>query len=77
MTTTTPPVTLDDVRSAAERLKGVAHRTPVLRSRTLDALARGSGRTVTVRRSTWYSGPRETSTVYLPGGRCTDSPSER
>ncbi|MGW9400041.1 pyridoxal-phosphate dependent enzyme [Streptomyces sp. NPDC055642] len=36
--TTTPPITLDDVRSAAERLKGVAHRTPVLRSRTLDAL---------------------------------------
>ncbi|MFJ3980789.1 pyridoxal-phosphate dependent enzyme [Streptomyces fungicidicus] len=39
MTTTTPPVTLDDVRAAAERLEGVAHRTPVLRSRTLDALA--------------------------------------
>ncbi|WP_326756458.1 pyridoxal-phosphate dependent enzyme [Streptomyces hirsutus] len=38
MTTTTPPVTLDDVRAAAERLAGVAHRTPVLRSRTLDAL---------------------------------------
>ncbi|WP_282700706.1 threo-3-hydroxy-L-aspartate ammonia-lyase [Streptomyces sp. CC219B] len=38
MTTTTPPVTLDDVRDAARRLKGVAHRTPVLRSRTLDAL---------------------------------------
>lgn len=38
MTTTTPPVTLDDVRDAATRLKGVAHRTPVLRSRTLDAL---------------------------------------
>ncbi|MBL3668861.1 pyridoxal-phosphate dependent enzyme [Streptomyces sp. M2CJ-2] len=38
MTTTTPPVTLDDVRAAAERLEGVAHRTPVLRSRTLDAL---------------------------------------
>ncbi|MDG9717285.1 pyridoxal-phosphate dependent enzyme [Streptomyces sp. DH24] len=38
MTTTTPPVTLDDVRAAAARLKGVAHRTPVLRSRTLDAL---------------------------------------
>ncbi|MEW1723168.1 pyridoxal-phosphate dependent enzyme [Streptomyces sp. NPDC093109] len=34
----TPPVTLDDVRAAAERIKGVAHRTPVLRSRTLDAL---------------------------------------
>ncbi|HET9382283.1 MAG TPA: pyridoxal-phosphate dependent enzyme [Streptomyces sp.] len=38
MTTTTPPVTLDDVRDAAARLKGVAHRTPVVRSRTLDAL---------------------------------------
>ncbi|MFD0467067.1 hypothetical protein ACFQ0B_01150 [Nonomuraea thailandensis] len=33
------PVTLDDVRDAAARLKGVAHRTPVLRSRTLDGLA--------------------------------------
>jgi threo-3-hydroxy-L-aspartate ammonia-lyase len=31
-------VTLDDVQDAAARLKGVAHRTPVLRSRTLDAL---------------------------------------
>ncbi len=31
-------VTLDDVRDAARRLTGVAHRTPVLRSRTLDAL---------------------------------------
>ncbi|MGP3926972.1 MULTISPECIES: threo-3-hydroxy-L-aspartate ammonia-lyase [unclassified Streptomyces] len=34
----TPPVTFDDIRDAAERLKGVAHRTPVLRSRTLDRL---------------------------------------
>ncbi|SDM69217.1 pyridoxal-phosphate dependent enzyme [Actinacidiphila guanduensis] len=33
------PVTLDDVRDAAERIKGVAHRTPVLRSRTLDRIA--------------------------------------
>ncbi|WP_405650583.1 pyridoxal-phosphate dependent enzyme [Streptomyces sp. NBC_00019] len=33
----TPLVTLDDIRDAAQRLKGVAHRTPVLRSRTLDA----------------------------------------
>ncbi|MEW2517141.1 pyridoxal-phosphate dependent enzyme [Actinacidiphila alni] len=32
------PVTLDDVRDAAARIAGVAHRTPVLRSRTLDAL---------------------------------------
>ncbi|WP_113703248.1 pyridoxal-phosphate dependent enzyme [Nonomuraea lactucae] len=32
------PVTLHDVHDAAARLKGVAHRTPVLRSRTLDAL---------------------------------------
>jgi threonine dehydratase len=31
-------VTLDDVQDAAARLDGVAHRTPVLRSRTLDAL---------------------------------------
>jgi threo-3-hydroxy-L-aspartate ammonia-lyase len=38
VTTTTPPVTLDDIRDAADRLKGVAHSTPVLRSRTLDAL---------------------------------------
>jgi threo-3-hydroxy-L-aspartate ammonia-lyase len=30
-------ITLDDVRAAADRLEGVAHRTPVLRSRTLDA----------------------------------------
>ncbi|QDQ09981.1 threo-3-hydroxy-L-aspartate ammonia-lyase [Streptomyces spectabilis] len=35
--TSTPLVTLDDVRAAADRIKGVAHRTPVLRSRTLDA----------------------------------------
>ncbi|MEV1064683.1 pyridoxal-phosphate dependent enzyme [Streptomyces sp. NPDC050263] len=33
-----PPITLDDVRDAAARLKGVAHRTPVLRSRTLDRI---------------------------------------
>ncbi|MFJ5775549.1 pyridoxal-phosphate dependent enzyme [Streptomyces sp. NPDC093094] len=39
MTTTAPPVTLEDIRAAAARLDGVAHRTPVLRSRTLDALA--------------------------------------
>src|SRR5881409_2980454 len=36
MTTETLPITFDDVRSAAERLRGVAHRTPVLTSRTLD-----------------------------------------
>ncbi|MEE1940045.1 threo-3-hydroxy-L-aspartate ammonia-lyase [Streptomyces sp. TRM 70361] len=36
--TNRPPVTLDDVRDAAARIKGVAHRTPVLHSRTLDAL---------------------------------------
>ncbi|MBC6460992.1 threo-3-hydroxy-L-aspartate ammonia-lyase [Actinomadura sp. HBU206391] len=34
----TAPVTLDDVRAAAAQIKGVAHRTPVLRSRTLDEL---------------------------------------
>ncbi|MEU4218992.1 pyridoxal-phosphate dependent enzyme [Actinoplanes sp. NPDC026623] len=31
-------ITLEDVRDAAARLVGVAHRTPVLRSRTLDAM---------------------------------------
>jgi threonine dehydratase len=34
---TSPPPTLDDVRRAARRLDGVAHRTPVLTSDTLDA----------------------------------------
>ncbi|VVJ17692.1 L-threo-3-hydroxyaspartate ammonia-lyase (EC [Amycolatopsis camponoti] len=34
----TPPVTFDDIRDAAARLAGVAHRTPVVRSRTLDDL---------------------------------------
>ena len=38
MTVNKPPVTLDDVRDAAARIEGVAHRTPVVRSRTLDAL---------------------------------------
>ncbi|MFD9096654.1 threo-3-hydroxy-L-aspartate ammonia-lyase [Streptomyces collinus] len=32
------PVTFDDVREAAARLEGIAHRTPVVTSRTLDAL---------------------------------------
>ncbi|MGP4089709.1 threo-3-hydroxy-L-aspartate ammonia-lyase [Streptomyces sp. KR55] len=36
--TDTPHVTLENVRDAAVRIKGVAHRTPVLRSRTLDGL---------------------------------------
>jgi threo-3-hydroxy-L-aspartate ammonia-lyase len=31
-------IDVGDVRAAAERLRGVAHRTPVLTSRTLDAL---------------------------------------
>jgi threo-3-hydroxy-L-aspartate ammonia-lyase len=35
---TTPPVTLDDVRDAAAQIEGVAHRTPVVRSRTLDEM---------------------------------------
>ncbi|MFJ7151497.1 pyridoxal-phosphate dependent enzyme [Streptomyces sp. NPDC100445] len=33
-----PPVTFEDVREAAARLKGIAHRTPVLTSRTLNSL---------------------------------------
>jgi len=31
------PIGIDDVRAAAARIEGLAHRTPVLRSRTLDA----------------------------------------
>ncbi|MDX6532971.1 MAG: threo-3-hydroxy-L-aspartate ammonia-lyase [Gaiellales bacterium] len=31
-------ISIDDVRAAAKRLDGVAHRTPVLTSRTLDSL---------------------------------------
>lgn len=31
-------ITFDDVKSAAERIKGVANRTPVITSRTVDAL---------------------------------------
>jgi threo-3-hydroxy-L-aspartate ammonia-lyase len=34
-------ITLDDVRAAAERLRGVAHRTPALTSRTLDGRTGG------------------------------------
>jgi threonine dehydratase len=33
-----PAITFDDVQAAAERLLGVAHRTPVLTSRTLDEM---------------------------------------
>ncbi|SEQ13161.1 pyridoxal-phosphate dependent enzyme [Streptomyces radiopugnans] len=36
--TSTPPVTLEDVRDAAAQIEGAVHRTPVLRSRTLDSL---------------------------------------
>ena len=35
---TEKPITLEDVRAAGQRLTGVAHRTPVLRSATLDRL---------------------------------------
>jgi threo-3-hydroxy-L-aspartate ammonia-lyase len=33
-----PTIELDDIRLAARRLDGVAHRTPVMTSRTLDGL---------------------------------------
>ncbi len=38
VTAATFAATFDDVRAAAGRLRGVAHRTPVITSRTLDAL---------------------------------------
>ena len=34
-----PPISLGDVEAAARRLEGVAHRTPVVTSRTLDSRA--------------------------------------
>ena len=37
----TPPVTFADVEAAAGRLEGIAHRTPVLTSRTADAMVDG------------------------------------
>ena len=37
--TTTSSLTLDDVRSAAKRIAGFAHRTPVVTCRTIDELA--------------------------------------
>jgi tryptophan synthase beta subunit len=37
-TTTGPAIDFGDVQAAAQRLRGVAHRTPVLTSRTLDAM---------------------------------------
>jgi len=37
-----PLIELADVQAAAERLRGIAHRTPVFTSRTLDALVGGS-----------------------------------
>ena len=36
--TADPPIALEDVRDAADRLAGVAHRTPVLSSPPLDEL---------------------------------------
>jgi threonine dehydratase len=36
MTTTHLPISLDDVRAAASRIHGRVHRTPVIRSRSLD-----------------------------------------
>lgn len=37
--TSAPVLTIADVRSAAEQISGVAHRTPVMTSRTIDRLA--------------------------------------
>ena len=38
---TSPRITIDQVRTAARRLDGIAHRTPVLTSRTLDTMVGG------------------------------------
>src|SRR3954447_25511190 len=42
MTTLEPPISFADVERAAARLKGVAHRTPVVTSRTIDHAAGAS-----------------------------------
>ncbi|MGC1381378.1 MAG: pyridoxal-phosphate dependent enzyme, partial [Candidatus Baltobacteraceae bacterium] len=39
MNLSTLPVTFEDVRAAAQRLAGVAHRTPVVRSQSFDLRA--------------------------------------
>ena len=44
---------IDDIRSAAARLEGVAHRTPVLTSRTLDRL---TGATVFIKAESFQRG---------------------
>src|SRR5258706_970171 len=36
-----PPITIHDVRRAAERIRGRAHRTPILRCTTLDDMTGG------------------------------------
>lgn len=38
----TLPISIDDIRAAARRLEGVTTRTPVMRSRTFDAMAGGA-----------------------------------
>jgi threonine dehydratase len=48
-----PAIELDDIRRAAERLAGVARRTPVLGSRTLDAR---TGATVALKAETFQRG---------------------
>ena len=44
MTTQTErlPIGIDDVHAAAERLRGIAHRTPILTARTLDERCGGA-----------------------------------
>ena len=37
----TPPVTFADIEAAAGRLEGIAHRTPVMTSRTADVMSDG------------------------------------
>lgn len=48
-----PSLEIDDVRTAAARLDGIAHRTPVLTSRTLDAI---SGARVLLKAETFQRG---------------------
>jgi threonine dehydratase len=71
------PIGIDDVRAAAARLAGVAHRTALVRSRTLDALA---GAPVVLKPESLqragafkFRGATNALAVLRPAGVCTVS----
>jgi threo-3-hydroxy-L-aspartate ammonia-lyase len=73
----TLPIGLDDVRAAAARLDGLAHRTPLLRSRTLDARAGAEvvlkGEHLQRAGAFKFRGAANALTALDPAGVCTAS----